>query len=86
MDITGESPPSFCNSLGTIYITSSRGRTVDHTNKDMDSKLRYNLGKVLDTQNCLALSLASSYCVLCLNPIKGTLNIASMLTHKLRYI
>ena len=41
----------------------------------MGSELKYGLGKVLDTQNYPTLRLASLHCVLCLNPIKGTLNI-----------
>ena len=73
----GESPPSFCDSLGIIYITSFQGRTIDLTTRDMGSELRYHLGKVLGTQNCPTLRLASSHCVLGLNPIKGTLNIVS---------
>ena len=81
-----ESPSSFCNGLGTIYTASSRGRTIDLTARDMDSDLRYGLGKVLETQNRPTLRLVSSHCVLCLNPIKGTFNIASILTHTLAYI
>ena len=41
----------------------------------MGLELRYGFRKVLGTQNCPTLRLASSHCVLCLNPIKGTLNI-----------
>ena len=70
-----ESPHSFCNGLRTIYITSSRGRTIDLTTRDMGSELWYGLGKVLGIQNRPMLRLASSHCVLCLNLIKGTLNI-----------
>ena len=81
-----ESPPSFCNGLGTIYIASSRGRTIDLTTRDIGSELRYNLGKVLGTQNYPTLKLASSHCVLCFNPIEGTLNIASITTHTLAFI
>ena len=34
----GEWPPSFCNGLGTIYITSSGGMTFfDLTARDMGS-------------------------------------------------
>ena len=80
------SPPSFCNGLGTIYIASSRERTIDLTTRDMGSKLRYSLRKVLGTQNHPTLRLASSHCVLCLNPIKGTFNFASILTHTPSYI
>ena len=39
------------------------------------------LGRYLGTQNRLTLGLASSYCVLCLNPIKGIFNTVSILTH-----
>ena len=46
----------------------------------MGSELRYGLGKVLGTQNHQILRLASHHCVLCLNPIKGILNIF-ILTH-----
>ena len=70
-----ESPFSFCNGLGTIYIVSFQGRTIDLAIRDMSLKLRYGFEKVLGTQNRPTLRLASSYCVLCLNPIKGTLNI-----------
>ena len=41
--------PSFCNGLGTIYIVSSLGRTIDLTTRDIYSELRYDLGKVLGT-------------------------------------
>ena len=41
----------------------------------------YSLGKVLGTQNHPTLRLASFHCFLYLNPIKGTFNIASILTH-----
>ena len=75
-----ESPPSFCNGLGTIYITSSRGRTIDLTTRDMSSELRYSLGNVLGTQNHPTLRLASFHCVLHPNPIKGMFNIV-YLTH-----
>ena len=80
------SPPSFYNGLGTIYIASSRGRTIDLTTRDIGSKLRYNLRKVLGTQNCTTLGFASSHCVLCLNPIKVIFNITYILTHTLAYI
>ena len=70
-----ESPPSFCNGLGTIYIAFSRGKTIELTTRDMGLELRYGLGKVLGTQNYQTLMLASSHYVLCLNSIKGTLNI-----------
>ena len=69
-----ESPPSFCNGLGTIYIAFFQERTFYLITKDMSSELRYGLGKVLGTQNRLTLRLASLHCVYCLNPIKGTLN------------
>ena len=70
----GESPPSFCNGLGTIYIVSSRGRTVDLTTRDMGSKFRYILRKVLGTQDYPTLRLASHHCVLRLNLIKNMFN------------
>ena len=44
-------------------------------------ELRYGLGKVFVTQNHVTLGLASSHCVLYLNLIKDTLNIAYILTH-----
>ena len=66
---------------GVSTIASSRGRTIDLTTRDMGSELKYGLGKVLSIQNCLTLRLAFSHCVLCLNPIKGILNIVFMLTH-----
>ena len=49
MDTSGEMPPSFCNGLETIYIASSRGRTIDLTTTDMGLEFRYTLGKVLGT-------------------------------------
>ena len=60
--------------------------TIDLTTRDIGSKLSYGLRKVLGTQNRPTLRLAFSHCVLCLNPIKGTFNIASILTHTLAYI
>ena len=44
-----ESPPSFCNGLGTIYIYSilSRKDFFDLTTRDIGSKLRYDLGSFL---------------------------------------
>ena len=81
-----ELSPSFCNGLGTIYIAYSQEMTIDLTTRNMGLELRYNLGKVLGTQNNPTLRLASSHCVLCLNTIKGTFNIASILTHMLAYI
>ena len=47
----GESPPSFGNGLGAIYIESSRGRTINLITRDMGLELRYGLGKVLGTEN-----------------------------------
>ena len=81
-----EPPSSFYNGIGTIYIVSSYGITIDLTTKDMGSELRYGFENVLGTQNCLTLRLASSHCVLCLNLIKGTFNISSILTHTLTCI
>ena len=82
----GESPPSFCNGLGTIYIASFRGRNVLSYYQSMSSEFRYSFRKVLGTQNNLTLGLASSHCVLCLNPIKSIFNIISILIHTLAYI
>ena len=62
-----ESALSFCNDLGTIYIASSQGRTVDLTTRDMGSEFRYILRKVLGTQDHPTLRLASHHCVLRLN-------------------
>ena len=47
----------------------------DLTTRDMGSELRYGLGKVLGTQNRQTLRLASHHFDLCLNSIKGILNI-----------
>ena len=49
--------------------------------QSMGSKFRYGLGKVLGTQNYPTCGSASIYCVLCLNPIKGTFNMAYKHTH-----
>ena len=46
----------------------------------MGSEFRYILGKVLGTQDCPTLRLASHHCVLCLNLIKNKFN-TSILTH-----
>ena len=73
----GVTPQFFFNGLRIIYITSSRGRTIDLITRNIGSELRYGLGKVLGTQNRLTLRLASFHYVLCLNPIKGILNIVS---------
>ena len=62
-----ELPTSFC---------LSRKELFDLATRHMGLEFRYDFGKVLDTQNGLTLELASSHCVLCLNPIKGRLNIA----------
>ena len=42
----------------------------------MGSEFRYGFEKVLGTQNRPTVGLTSSHGVLCLNPIKGKLNIA----------
>ena len=60
--------------------------TIDLTIRDMSLELRYGLGKVLSTQNRPTLRLAFHHCVLCLNPIKGILNIVIELTHTLAFI
>ena len=69
-----ESPPNFCNGLRTIYLMSSQGRTFDLTTRDMGSKFRYVLGKVLGTQDRPTLRLASHHYVLRLNLIKNMFN------------
>ena len=76
-----ESPPSFCNGLGTIYIASLHGRTFRSYYQSMGSEFRYALGKVLGTQDRLILRLASHHCVLCLNPIKNYLNTYILNSH-----
>ena len=77
-----EFPPSFCNGLGIIYIASFRGRTFDLTTRNMGSKFRYVLGKVLGTQDCPTLRLVSHHCVLYLNLIKNNFQyLYSKLTH-----
>ena len=76
---------SFCNDLGIIYTASSQGRIFDPTTRDMGLELRYDFGKVLGIQIRPTLRLASSHCVLRLNPIKDTLNIVSILTHTLAH-
>ena len=59
-----------------IYNILSRNDPFDLTTRDMGSKFRYGFGKVLGTQNRPIVGLTSFYGVLCLNPIKGKLNIA----------
>ena len=59
----------------TVVFHSDQGRASTFTTRDMDSKLRYSLGKVLGTQNRPTLRLAFFHCILCLNPIKGTHNV-----------
>ena len=91
VDITEESPPSFCNGLGTMNIASFQGRTIDLTTRDMGSEFRYVLGKVLSTQNCPTLRLSSHHCVLCFNLIKNMFNTyiythTHTHTHTLAYI
>ena len=81
MDTRGEMPPSFCNGLGTIYITSSRGRTIDLTTRDMGLEFRYALGKVLGTQDHATLRLASHRFVSYLNPIKNQFNTCILNSH-----
>ena len=59
-----ESPLSFCNGLGTIYLASFQGRPFDLTTRDMGPELRYSLGKVLGTKNCQTLKV--DFLTLCL--------------------
>ena len=75
-----ESPPSFCNGLGTMNIASTQGRTINLTTRGMCLELRYVLGKVLGTQDCPTLRLASHHCVLHLNLDKIMFN-TCILTH-----
>ena len=46
--------------------------------QSMSLEFRYDFGEVLGTQNFLTCRSASIYCVLCLNPIKGTFNICTL--------
>ena len=82
----GESPPSFCNGLGTMNIASFRGRNIDLNTRDMGSNFRYILGKLLDTQDRPTLKLVSHHCVLHLNFIKNMFKTLSILTHTLAHI
>ena len=59
MRTQGESPLSFCNGQGTIYIASSR-RTFDFTTRDMGSEFRYMLRKVLGTLSTFGLDLRTT--------------------------
>ena len=63
-----------------MYIASSQGMTIDLTTRDMGSEFRYVLGKVIGTQDCPILRLASHHCVLCLNLDKIMFN-TCILTH-----
>ena len=54
-----------------IYSVLSRNDPFNLTTRDLRSEFRYGFGKVLGTQNCPTLGLASSHCILCLNPIKA---------------
>ena len=62
LDEENESPPSFKE----FILLPEYGYRV-----------RYYLGKVLDTHDCLTHGSVSTHCVLHLNPVKGTFNIAS---------
>jgi len=82
MESVLESPPSFCNDLGTMNIASSQERTIDLTTRDMVLGLRYVLGKVLGTQDRPTRRLASHHCVLHLNLNKSMFNTCILtLTH-----
>ena len=76
-----ELPPSLCNGLGTVYIASFRGRAIILTTRDMGSEFRNVLGKVLDTQDCPTLRLASHHCVLHLNLDKIMSNTCTLNSH-----
>ena len=69
-----ESPPSFWNGLGTIYIVSFSRKDFWSYYQSMGSEFRYVFGKVLGTQDYLTLRLASHHCVLCFNFIKNMFN------------
>ena len=84
VDTKGELPPSFCNSLRTIYyyiysVLFEEG-PFDLTTRDMSLEFRYTFGKVLDTQDCPTLRMASHHCVLYLNLIKNN-SIFVSITH-----
>ena len=81
MDTMEESPPSFCNGLGTINIAYFQGRTIDLTTRDMGLEFRYVFGKVLGTQDRPTLRLASYHCVLCLNHNKIMFNTYVLNSH-----
>ena len=70
-----ESPPSFWNGLGTIYIVSFSRKDFWSYYQSMGSEFRYVFGKVLGTQDYLTLRLASHHCVLCFNLIKNMFNL-----------
>ena len=76
-----ESPPSFCNGLGTIYLVSFQGKTIDLKTRDMGSKFRYVLRKMLGTQNHPTLRLVSHHNVLCLNLDKILFNTCILNSH-----
>ena len=59
-----------------IYSILLRNDLSDLNTRDMGLEFRYGFRKVFGTQNHPTLGLASFHCVLCLNPIKGILNIA----------
>ena len=64
MGIRGESLPSFCNGLGSIYIWRPLEKgPFDPTTKDMGLKFKYALEKVLGTQDRPTLRLAFHHCV-----------------------
>ena len=76
-----ELPRSFCNGLGTIYIATSQGKTIDLTTRDMSLEFRYVLGKVLGTQDCPTLRLVSQHCVLHINLNKIMFNTCILNSH-----
>ena len=69
----GESPPSFCNGLGTIYIASFPRKDLWSYYQSMGSEFRYALRKVLGTQDRPTLISASHHCVLILTLLKTNL-------------
>ena len=71
VDTRGESPPSFCNGLRTTYIMPFSRKDHWSYYQIMGLEFRYALGKVLSTQDCLIVRLASHHYVFYLNPIKN---------------
>ena len=85
----GESPPSFCNGLGIIYIVSSRERTFWSYYQIYGFGVYVCSRESVRHPRSLNLRLASHHCVLRLNLIKNMFNTCILtlsLTHTLAYI